>query len=176
MYYSLIGTLLTVIIGIIGSYLTQDPKDTYDAKLLHPLVFKFHQRFTGEKPYYVKEIETIAVGSNGNISNCGIDGGNAKINHAFEAQNETNIIIGVGNNSDKEKNPMEVIFTKPTNGTMTTTATATATAITNSNTETNLNLEMSKTQNIFSNPSADNKLLTNDVTGSYRQINEKENV
>ncbi|KAM7364289.1 sodium-coupled monocarboxylate transporter 1 isoform 2-T14 [Cochliomyia hominivorax] len=206
MYYSLLGTLLTVLIGIIGSYLTQDPKDAYDAKLLHPLVFKFYQRFTGEKPYYVKEIETIAVGSNGNINSCGGSGGiggnndvnGAKINHAFEAQNETNIIIGVTNTSDKEKNPMEVVFTKSftntpntishqTNTTSpatptTTTTTAAKPTITINPAATNLNgnttiLEMPKIQNIFSsNNSSDNQLTTNDVTGSYRQISEKENV
>ncbi|KAI8130172.1 Sodium/iodide cotransporter [Lucilia cuprina] len=195
MYYSLIGTALTVLIGIIGSYLTQDPKDCYDAKLLHPLVFKFNQRFTGEKPYYVKEIETIAVGSNGNISTNGggVGGSGAKINHAFEAQNETNIIIGAGTNN-KEKNPMNVVFTKtfsatkslpssPTHITATTAYPVATTAnATNNTTVTNVNcnseIEMPKIQNIFSTPSSssDNTLTTNDVTGSYRQITEKESV
>ena len=197
MYYSLIGTLLTVLIGIIVSYLTQDPKDSYDAKLLHPLVFRICQRFAGEKPYYVKEIEAIAnsAGSNGNI-NCGSIGNSdsgAKINHAFEAQNETNIIIGVvGNNSnDKEKNPMEVIFTKSlTNATTNAPATITTTAnpLTNINTNTNtatttpttttnsnLTIEMPKMQKIFSN-NDNNQMVSNDVSGSYRQITEKEMV
>lgn len=191
MYYSLIGTSLTVLIGILGSYLTQDPKDTYDAKLLHPLVFRFCQRFMGEKPYYVKEIETV-VGSNGNISSS-VGGGNsgAKINHGFEAQNETNIIIDVGKN-DKEKNPMEVIFTKsfpnttPSNlihaktvGTATKTGPIIATTAANNdvtNVNCNSTLEISNVQNIFSTPSSENQLTSNDVTGSYRQIAEKENV
>ncbi|XP_065371723.1 sodium-coupled monocarboxylate transporter 1 [Calliphora vicina] len=183
MYYSLIGTSLTVLIGIIGSYLTQDPKDSYNAKLLHPLVFKFYQRFTGEKPYYVKEIENIAVGSNGNISSGG-GGSGAKINHAFEAQNEANIIIGVGK-TDKEKNPMEAVFTKsfPAHaaavGIATTTASPITTSTTNAsvaNVNCNSAIEMPKIQNIFSSPSSDNTLTTNDVTGSYRQITEMENV
>ena len=198
MYYSLIGTLLTVLIGIIVSYLTQDPKDSYDAKLLHPLVFRICQRFTGEKPYYVKEIEAIAssAGSNGNI-NCGSIGNSdsgAKINHAFEAQNETNIIIGVvgSNSNDKEKNPMEVIFTKSLTNATTTPATTATTANpltninTNANTATtatttttttnsNLTIEMPKMQKIFSN-NDNNQMVSNDVSGSYRQITEKEMV
>lgn len=208
MYYSLIGTLLTVLIGIIVSYLTQDPKDSYDAKLLHPLVFKICQRFTGEKPYYVKEIETIAssAGSNGNISSgigsggigSGSDSG-AKINHAFEAQNETNIIIGVvGNNhNDKEKNPMEAIFTKSQTNVPTASATTAnaANPLTNRNTNTNTNsntattaaaaaittknshltIEIPKIQKIFSN-NDNNQTVSNDISGSYRQITEKEMV
>lgn len=177
MYYSLIGTTLTVVIGIIGSYLTQDPKDSYDAKLLHPLVLKFYQRFKGEKPYYVKEINA-GVGSIGNISGSG-NGSGARINHAFEAQNETNIIIDVGKN-DKDKDPMEAIFTQKNSNTSSPPKHATANAdyaandVTNSNC--NSNLETPKKQHIFSVPSLDNKLAVNDITGSYRPITEKENV
>ncbi|KAL9899687.1 sodium-coupled monocarboxylate transporter 1 isoform 1-T2 [Glossina fuscipes fuscipes] len=152
MYYSLIGTALTVIIGIIGSYLTQDPKDMYDAKLLHPIVFKLYQHFPGKKPYYVKDVEYTcdSVGSGANTtrgsgncctSNGGIENASngigiaAKINHAFEPQNEGNIIIAAsatdaannttvttidGDDKKKAKNPMDVSFTpittKFTNG------------------------------------------------------------
>uniref|UniRef100_A0A1A9VTC1 Uncharacterized protein n=1 Tax=Glossina austeni TaxID=7395 RepID=A0A1A9VTC1_GLOAU len=138
MYYSLIGTALTVIIGIIGSYLTQDPKDMYDAKLLHPIVFKLYQHFPGKKPYYVKDVEYTcdSVGSGANTTTRGSGGGienasngigiAAKINHAFEPQNEGNIIIAAsatdaannatvttidGDDKKKEKNPMDVSFT-----------------------------------------------------------------
>uniref|UniRef100_A0A1A9W6G6 Sodium-coupled monocarboxylate transporter 2 n=1 Tax=Glossina brevipalpis TaxID=37001 RepID=A0A1A9W6G6_9MUSC len=154
MYYSLIGTALTVIIGIIGSYLTQDPKDVYDAKLLHPIVFKLYQHFPGKKPYYVKDVEFTCDsvsngrgggGGGGGISNRGVEnvsngiGTAAKINHAFEPQNEGNIIIATSvtaaptitvtttttstidaNGKKKDKNPMDVSFTpittKFTNG------------------------------------------------------------
>ncbi|XP_073818460.1 sodium/iodide cotransporter [Musca autumnalis] len=136
MYYSLIGTALTVLIGYIVSYLTQDPKDAYDAKLLHPAVFHLYERFWScDKPYYVKDVNNTIVtvlGSNGSVSVCqggppdggdsSADGGNgnsgAKINHAFEPQNEANIIIGADSRNDgKGKNPMDVIFIKalPTN-------------------------------------------------------------
>ncbi|XP_075163177.1 sodium-coupled monocarboxylate transporter 2 [Haematobia irritans] len=146
MYYSLIGTALTVLIGYIGSFLTQDPKDAYDAKLLHPVVFRFYQRYwRGDKPYYIKDVNTVVtnitttattatntLGSNGNVVVCQGGGGGAngtsdasetnghnaansgaKINHAFEPQNEANILIGLGNNRGKEKNsnPLEVGFT-----------------------------------------------------------------
>uniref|UniRef100_A0A1A9ZG68 Sodium-coupled monocarboxylate transporter 2 n=1 Tax=Glossina pallidipes TaxID=7398 RepID=A0A1A9ZG68_GLOPL len=135
---SLIGTALTVIIGIIGSYLTQDPKDMYDAKLLHPIVFKLYQHFPGKKPYYVKDVEytcdsvgsgaNTTRGSGGGTSNGGIENASngigiaAKINHAFEPQNEGNIIIAAsatdaannatvttidGDDKKKEKNPMD---------------------------------------------------------------------
>ncbi|XP_061386173.1 sodium/iodide cotransporter [Musca vetustissima] len=137
MYYSLIGTALTVLIGYIASYLTQDPKDAYDGKLLHPTVLRLYERFwRGNKPYYIKDVNNTIVtvlGSNGSVSVCqgGPDGpstldvgsanqhhhnsnSGAKINHAFEPQNEANIIIGADNSISKDKNPMDVIFIKGT--------------------------------------------------------------
>lgn len=55
MYYSLIGTAITVIIGVLVSYATQNKEDNYDSNLLHPLIFKWSQCFSGEKPYYVRK-------------------------------------------------------------------------------------------------------------------------
>uniref|UniRef100_A0A1I8Q3V8 Sodium/solute symporter n=1 Tax=Stomoxys calcitrans TaxID=35570 RepID=A0A1I8Q3V8_STOCA len=143
MYYSLIGTALTVLIGYIVSLLTQDPKDAYDAKLLHPAVLRFYQRYwKGDKPYYIKDVSTVVTnittstspsspGSNGSVirPSVGADGhsvgsgadtseanghtnSGAKINHAFEPQNEANIIIGLASNSkEKNSNPLEATFT-----------------------------------------------------------------
>lgn len=107
MYYSLIGTALTVIIGVVVSYFTQDPKDSYNAKLLHPLIFKLNERFGGDKPYYIKEHldNNTTTTTNSVAMNC--DG--AKINHAFEPQNE----LSLTNKDEKlKKQPLdEVIFT-----------------------------------------------------------------
>lgn len=56
MFYSFIGTVLTVLIGIIVSYLTRDDKENrYDNKLLHPLIFKWCESYPGPKPYFIKE-------------------------------------------------------------------------------------------------------------------------
>lgn len=105
MYYSLIGTTLTVLIGTIISYLTQDPKDAYDSKLLHPLVFKLSQRFSGRKSYYIKEVDcnlTTATTANNTTTKC--DG--AKTNHAFDALSETHIVV---NNNKEPLNNKELI-------------------------------------------------------------------
>lgn len=202
MYYSLIGTALTVLIGYIGSYLTQDPKDAYDAKLLHPAVFRLYQRFwSGDKPYYVKDVDTVVtvLGSNGSVHTSvgvgGIEGVisggeigsggsavGAKINHAFEPQNEANIIIGVGN-TDKEKNPMEVIFTKSSFSTTEATKAPTITTPTKGNIESgNFTTPLGLTNSVRSSsttsstPTDGNKLNYIDVSRSYRGLNEKENV
>ncbi|XP_037950666.1 sodium/iodide cotransporter [Teleopsis dalmanni] len=109
MYYSLIGTAITVFVGFIISYLTQSPDDAYDSNLLHPLVFKLSQRFSGKKPYYVKEVDSDLT----SVTN----GKGAKINHAFESQNEANLIIGATAattatiNGQKDKRPIEIVFT-----------------------------------------------------------------
>lgn len=96
MYYSLIGTALTVIIGVIISYLTQNTDDIYDAKLLHPLVFRFCERFVSVKPYYINKDTKDTKDIPDNVDNelktkqtCNNSG--AKINHGFQLQNELNI-------------------------------------------------------------------------------------
>ncbi|XP_058981283.1 sodium-coupled monocarboxylate transporter 1 [Musca domestica] len=226
MYYSLIGTALTVLIGYIASYLTQDPKDAYDAKLLHPAVLRLYERFwSGSKPYYIKDVNNTIVtvlGSNGSVSvfqaaaaaqgggSGSLDGGvdsaaasadvgngnsGAKINHAFEPQNEANIIIGAdnsGNGEGKGKNPMDVIFIKslpaasspPKTSTLQqnpaqTTVTTTTTSMTNVNNDAGVNvdsvtLEMPKTQNTSSShlPSVER----NQFNASHQHNNTKENV
>ncbi|XP_034179767.1 sodium-coupled monocarboxylate transporter 1 [Osmia lignaria lignaria] len=53
MYYALIGSLSTVIVGIIVSLITADPKgDMYEEHLLHPLAVKMSRFFPGRRRLY----------------------------------------------------------------------------------------------------------------------------
>lgn len=53
MYYALIGSLSTVIVGIIISLITADPKgDMYEEHLLHPLAVKMSRFFPGRRRLY----------------------------------------------------------------------------------------------------------------------------
>lgn len=54
MYYSLLGTAITVVVGVIVSMLTQTSEDSYDSKLLHPVIFRMNQWLPGKKPYYIR--------------------------------------------------------------------------------------------------------------------------
>ncbi|XP_030370307.1 sodium/iodide cotransporter [Scaptodrosophila lebanonensis] len=109
MYYSLIGTALTVIIGTLISCLTQHPDDMYDGKLLHPLVFKCYERIGGRgpKPYYIKHEEESGLnGRNSSNSSSSITK-IEKINPAFESHDEAIVQVKKpGKNS-----PMKVVFT-----------------------------------------------------------------
>lgn len=40
MYYSVVGTLVTILVGIIVSYMTASNDDEYDEHLLHPCVLR----------------------------------------------------------------------------------------------------------------------------------------
>lgn len=53
MYYSLIGTFLTVVVGIVVSYLTRHRDDAYDHKLLHPAVYRLSRLLPGKERRYV---------------------------------------------------------------------------------------------------------------------------
>lgn len=54
MYYSFLGTTITVVVAIVVSYLTRTNDDLYDSKLLNPFVFRICECFPGAKPYYIK--------------------------------------------------------------------------------------------------------------------------
>ncbi|KAH8382196.1 hypothetical protein KR009_002237 [Drosophila setifemur] len=104
MYYSLIGTALTVIIGTLISLLTQHPDDAYDGKLLHPLIFRLCERFCGHKPYYVKHEEESGLNgrnssdSSATTTTCKEE----KVNHGYESSPEE---------KEKKSNPIAVVFT-----------------------------------------------------------------
>lgn len=56
MYYSLIGCGITVLLGIIVSYITgTSPEDAYDEKLIHPLALKISKLFPGPPRRYVQD-------------------------------------------------------------------------------------------------------------------------
>ncbi|KAI4495781.1 hypothetical protein M0802_008404 [Mischocyttarus mexicanus] len=53
MYYALIGSLSTVLVGIIISLITADSKeDAYELHLLHPMAYKLSRYFPGKKRLY----------------------------------------------------------------------------------------------------------------------------
>lgn len=53
MYYALIGSLTTVVVGIIVSLMTADPKaDMYEPHLLHPMARKIANLFPGKRAFY----------------------------------------------------------------------------------------------------------------------------
>ncbi|KAK2579906.1 hypothetical protein KPH14_007586 [Odynerus spinipes] len=53
MYYALIGSLSTVLVGIIVSLFTANPKeDAYEVHLLHPVAYKLSKLFPGKERLY----------------------------------------------------------------------------------------------------------------------------
>lgn len=48
MYYSVVGTLVTIIVAVIVSYFTASDDDTYDEKLLHPMVITIRRWWRGD--------------------------------------------------------------------------------------------------------------------------------
>lgn len=66
MYYSLVGTMSTIIVAVLVSYFTKTDDD-YDENLLHPMVLKVREYFTCQpshvesrksRPSSMNEIET----------------------------------------------------------------------------------------------------------------------
>lgn len=53
MYYSLIGTFITVIVGTVISYITAHRDDAYDSKLLHPMIYKLSRVIPGKERRYI---------------------------------------------------------------------------------------------------------------------------
>lgn len=52
MYYSLFGTLITVLIGAIVSLLTLSEADAYDSKYIHPGVYRIAKWFPGAEKLF----------------------------------------------------------------------------------------------------------------------------
>lgn len=57
MYYSLFGTLITVLFGILVSIFTQCSADRYDSKLIHPLALSAAKWFSGYENLFTDESE-----------------------------------------------------------------------------------------------------------------------
>lgn len=84
MYYSIIGTTLTVLIGIIVSYITASEEDAYDSKLIHAAVYKFTNWLPGKKRYYTDDTLSVA-----NLKTSVSEDVMAHENVAFENEVET---------------------------------------------------------------------------------------
>uniref|UniRef100_A0A336LQ40 CSON000743 protein n=1 Tax=Culicoides sonorensis TaxID=179676 RepID=A0A336LQ40_CULSO len=98
MYYSVFGTLITVVIGVLISALTQSDEDNYESKLVHPLVYKFTQYLPGKKRIYLDSIVKD----------------NAKINISIENDKKPSMhenLAYKNDESDMNKHPQANIFT-----------------------------------------------------------------
>uniref|UniRef100_A0A0A1WZ32 Sodium/iodide cotransporter n=2 Tax=Zeugodacus cucurbitae TaxID=28588 RepID=A0A0A1WZ32_ZEUCU len=107
MYYGFLGTVITIGVAVIISYLTRDPKDAYDAKLLHPVVLRWCERFSGDKPYIIGEATSDLTGVEKEKG--------AEVNLAFDGQTESSFNIDTSNENQKH-NPIDVVFTNGQNG------------------------------------------------------------
>lgn len=58
MYWSIIGTFITVFVGTLVSYWTASRDDTYEAKLLHPLIYKCLNFMPGERREFKQPLPT----------------------------------------------------------------------------------------------------------------------
>lgn len=101
MYYALIGSLTTVLVGILVSLLTADPKgDVYEEHLLHPLASKLSKLFPGRPRIY--------------------SGSTRLADEANSAKGETSSVTSIANGNvkpkteikDKCKNPEESYIEK----------------------------------------------------------------
>ncbi|RZF31964.1 hypothetical protein LSTR_LSTR012434 [Laodelphax striatellus] len=57
MYYSFLGTIITIVLGVIISYLTRSEDDIYDEKLIHPWARSVSALFPGKKRTYLSSSE-----------------------------------------------------------------------------------------------------------------------
>lgn len=55
MYYSLFGTIITVVVGIVVSLLTRSKADAYDSKYIHPCVYRMSKWFPGYEKLFSNE-------------------------------------------------------------------------------------------------------------------------
>jgi solute carrier family 5 (sodium-coupled monocarboxylate transporter), member 8/12 len=55
MYYSLFGTTITVLVGIIVSLLTRSESDAYDSKYIHPVVYRMAKWFPGSEKLFTND-------------------------------------------------------------------------------------------------------------------------
>lgn len=55
MYYSLFGTLITVVVGIVISLCTYSDSDSYDSKFIHPMVYRLTKMFPNSEKLFSNE-------------------------------------------------------------------------------------------------------------------------
>lgn len=98
MYYSLFGTTITVVVGIVVSLLTTSKDDAYESKYVHPVISRFTKKFSGHSKLFSDEQHlTIAV-KNENLKDI-----NEHDNHAFDMKSEEGP-GGISNNSNYKEN------------------------------------------------------------------------
>ncbi|CAO1435826.1 unnamed protein product [Diamesa hyperborea] len=64
MYYSLFGTLITVVVGTIVSMLTKSKEDAFESKLIHPFIYKISKWMPGTpRVYSDPEVKETRIGN-----------------------------------------------------------------------------------------------------------------
>lgn len=98
MYYSLFGTTITVLVGIIVSLFTRSEADAYDAKYIHPFIYRITKWFPcSEKLFSNEQTEATDIKTNSlkepieQHFNSGFDAKSEDILSATEAFNENEI-------------------------------------------------------------------------------------
>lgn len=111
MYWSLIGTLVTVIVGTLVSWATAAKSDEFEAKLLHPCIVKLSRCLPG-KPRIFK-MSTDSSESSATIATMVTQNGAAvspaKLNGAHE-----NFAFDVENGSAKKSNRLNNMLSRNT--------------------------------------------------------------
>ncbi|KAG8258869.1 hypothetical protein J6590_024188 [Homalodisca vitripennis] len=64
MYYSLLGTMITVLLGMVVSYVTASSDDQYDETLVHPIARKLSSLLPGEKRCFVTSAHSNSINTN----------------------------------------------------------------------------------------------------------------
>jgi len=61
MYYAVFGTVITVVLGMLISYITASDDDQYDDTLIHPLALKISNWFPGKRRCFITSVHTNSV-------------------------------------------------------------------------------------------------------------------
>lgn len=67
MYYAVLGTFVTIIVGIIVSYFTASDEDNFDENLMHPSVVKLRHWYNGTSPVPA-QTENIQQNARSNVN------------------------------------------------------------------------------------------------------------
>jgi hypothetical protein len=93
MYYSFIGTMITVVVGMIVSLLTMSKNDAYDSKYIHPLVYKItklipgYDRLFSNEQLLTSQIKTSTLKEQSTPSSSETSS-HGEFNHAFDIKSE----------------------------------------------------------------------------------------
>lgn len=87
MYYSLFGTLITVVVGTIVSMLTKSKEDAFESKLIHPMIYKISKWLPGVPRIYSDPEVKEAVIENEEFKKGSLEHHNS----AFDMNEEQNI-------------------------------------------------------------------------------------